>query len=277
MSRREDREFEGFRDEIEAASRKVAREIDPGVRAVFVAVLVLVLAATLILPHCGSVAGYEVLTFSPRAVEERVAVTSRVFMWLVVVFGIGASMLTGEVGRGDSVAVFGCGGVGDAAILGAKLAGATTIVAVDLDPKKLEMARHFGATHTVDASAGDPVEGVRDATGGLGADVVIEAVGAAATARQSLELVRPGGQVTWIGNSQPVIEVNMPSIVTREITIRGAYAFNREFGDAIEAIRSGRVDVMALVEDVLPLSEGPRVVTELAKGQLDAIKIVLKP
>lgn len=93
MSRREDREFEGFRDEIEAASRKVAREIDPGVRAVFVAVLVLVLAATLILPHCGSVAGYEVLTFSPRAVEERVAVTSRVFMWLVVVFGIGASML----------------------------------------------------------------------------------------------------------------------------------------------------------------------------------------
>jgi S-(hydroxymethyl)mycothiol dehydrogenase len=94
-----------------------------------------------------------------------------------VMAGIGAAMHTGNVQRGDSVAVFGCGGVGDAAIAGAVLAGATTVIAVDLDDRKLEWARAFGATHTVNAAATDPVEAVRAATGGFGADVCIEAVG----------------------------------------------------------------------------------------------------
>ena len=94
-----------------------------------------------------------------------------------VMAGLGAAMLTGEVGRGDSVAVFGCGGVGDAAIAGARLAGAHTIIAVDLDPRKLELAKEFGATHTVDASSTDPVEAIQALTDGNGADVCIEAVG----------------------------------------------------------------------------------------------------
>src|SRR5881275_446052 len=94
-----------------------------------------------------------------------------------VMAGLGAAMFTGEVGRGDSVAVFGCGGVGCAAIHGARLAGAATVIGVDLDPRKLELARSFGATHVVDASTTDPVEAVREATGGNGADVCIEAVG----------------------------------------------------------------------------------------------------
>jgi S-(hydroxymethyl)mycothiol dehydrogenase len=128
-------------------------------------------------------------------------------------------MLTGEVGRGDSVAVFGCGGVGDAAILGAKLAGATTIVAVDLDPKKLEMARHFGATHTVDASAGDPVEGVRDATGGLGADVVIEAVGNPAVLEQAFFARDLAGTVVQVGVPTP--DMTMPQIPMIEFFGRG--------------------------------------------------------
>src|SRR6187431_2597665 len=86
-----------------------------------------------------------------------------------VMAGLGAAMLTGEVGRGDSVAVFGCGGVGDAAIAGARLAGAHTIIAVDLDPRKLELAKEFGATHTVDASSTDPVEAIQALTDGNGA------------------------------------------------------------------------------------------------------------
>src|SRR3954463_8003533 len=94
-----------------------------------------------------------------------------------VMAGFGAAVNTGEVGRGDTVAVFGCGGVGDAAIAGARLAGARTIIAVDLDPKKLEWARGFGATHTVNAGETDPVEAVRALTGGFGADVCIEALG----------------------------------------------------------------------------------------------------
>src|SRR5262249_6746004 len=88
-----------------------------------------------------------------------------------VMAGLGASMLTGNIGHGDSVAVFGCGGVGDAAIAGARLAGARTIIAVDLDAQKLEWAKEFGATHTVNASDTDPVEAIRSLTDGNGADV----------------------------------------------------------------------------------------------------------
>ncbi len=94
-----------------------------------------------------------------------------------VMAGFGAAMFTGEVGPGDSVAVFGCGGVGCAAVAGARLAGASTIIAVDLDPKKLDLATAFGATHTVNASREGVVETVRMLTGGNGADVCIEAVG----------------------------------------------------------------------------------------------------
>ena len=89
-----------------------------------------------------------------------------------IMAGFGAAVNTGGVGRGDTVAVFGCGGVGDAAIAAAALAGARTIVAIDVDDRKLEWARRFGATHTVNAAATDPVEAVRDLTGGFGADVV---------------------------------------------------------------------------------------------------------
>src|SRR6202020_3460559 len=94
-----------------------------------------------------------------------------------VMAGIGAAMYTGQVGPGDSVAVFGCGGVGCAAVAGSKLAGAAVVIAVDKDPRKLELAQQFGATHTVDAGAGDPVEAIKALTGGNGTDVCIAAVG----------------------------------------------------------------------------------------------------
>src|SRR5450432_3395297 len=90
-----------------------------------------------------------------------------------VMAGLGAALNTGGVSRGDSVAVIGCGGVGDAAILGARLAGAQTIIAVDVDDRKLGWARDFGATHTINSRETDPVEKIRELTGGNGADVVI--------------------------------------------------------------------------------------------------------
>src|SRR5829696_689865 len=94
-----------------------------------------------------------------------------------VMAGIGAAINTGKVGRGDSIAVIGCGGVGDAAIAGANLAGATTIIAVDLDDAKLKWAEEFGVTHTINSRQTDPVERVRELTGGFGTNVVVEAVG----------------------------------------------------------------------------------------------------
>src|SRR5206468_10890327 len=94
-----------------------------------------------------------------------------------VMAGLGAAINTGAVGRGDSVAVIGCGGVGMAAIAGAQLAGAARIIAIDLDDRKLALAREFGAHELINSTATDPVEAIRAATGGLGADVGVGAVG----------------------------------------------------------------------------------------------------
>ena len=129
-----------------------------------------------------------------------------------VMAGLGAAMLTGEVGRGDSVAVFGCGGVGDAAIAGAKLAGAHTIIAVDLDPRKLELAKEFGATHTVDSSKTDAVEAIQAITGGNGADVCIEAVGNPKVFEQAFYARDLAGTVVQVGVPNPEMRIDLPMI-----------------------------------------------------------------
>jgi S-(hydroxymethyl)mycothiol dehydrogenase len=129
-----------------------------------------------------------------------------------VMAGIGAAMLTGEVAPGDSVAVFGCGGVGDAAIAGARLAGAATIIAVDLDPRKLELAKEFGATHTVDASSADPVEAIQALTDGNGADVCIEAVGNPKVFEQAFYARDLAGTVVQVGVPNPEMRIDLPMI-----------------------------------------------------------------
>src|SRR5271167_2698975 len=102
-----------------------------------------------------------------------------------VMAGLGAAINTGGVTRGDTVAVIGCGGVGDAAVLGARLAGAKTIIAVDVDDRKLEWARGFGATHVINSRNADAVAGIKELTGGFGADVVVEAIGRPETYKQA--------------------------------------------------------------------------------------------
>jgi S-(hydroxymethyl)mycothiol dehydrogenase len=129
-----------------------------------------------------------------------------------VMAGLGAAMLTGEVGPGDSVAVFGCGGVGDAAIAGARLAGASTIIAVDLDPRKLELATELGATHAVDASAVDPVAAIQALTGGHGADVCIEAVGHPKVFEQAFYARDLAGTVVQVGVPNPEMRIDIPMI-----------------------------------------------------------------
>ncbi|WP_043370683.1 zinc-binding dehydrogenase, partial [Mycolicibacterium conceptionense] len=113
--------------------------------------------------------------------------------------GIGAAINTGAVTRDDTVAVIGCGGVGDAAIAGAALAGARTIIAVDLDDRKLDLAREFGATHTVNPTEQDVVATIQDLTGGFGADVVIDAVGRPATYEQAFYARDLAGTVVLVG------------------------------------------------------------------------------
>ncbi|HMJ75183.1 MAG TPA: S-(hydroxymethyl)mycothiol dehydrogenase, partial [Iamia sp.] len=124
-----------------------------------------------------------------------------------VMAGLGAAINTGQVTAADTVAVFGCGGVGDAAIAGAKLAGARTIVAVDLDPKKLEWATGLGATHTVNSSEQDAVEAIQAFTGGFGADVVIDAVGRPETWKQAFYARDLAGTVVLVGVPTPDMKI----------------------------------------------------------------------
>ena len=126
-----------------------------------------------------------------------------------------------RVGRGDSVAVFGCGGVGDAAIEGARIAGASTIIAVDIDAAKLEWAKGFGATHTIDSSQTDPVEAIREITGGNGVDVAIEAVGLPVTYEQAFYARDLAGTVVLVGVPDPEMKIELPLIEGRRVRTTG--------------------------------------------------------
>src|SRR5947209_17586582 len=122
-----------------------------------------------------------------------------------VMAGFGAAVNTGGVTRGDTVAVIGCGGVGNAAIAGASIAGARRVIAVDVDPRKLEWARGFGATDVVDATKADPVEAIKALTDGNGADVVIEAVGRPETYRPGLFARDLAGTLVQVGVTDPAM------------------------------------------------------------------------
>ncbi len=147
-----------------------------------------------------------------------------------VMAGLGAAMNTGEVGPGDSVAVFGCGGVGCAAIVGARLAGATKVIAVDVDPRKLEIARQFGATDTVLASENDPVQAIRQKTGGHGADVCIEAVGNPQVMQQAFFARDLAGTLVQVGVPTPEMRIDLPMI---EFFGRGGRLRPSWYGDCL--------------------------------------------
>ncbi|WP_049568439.1 S-(hydroxymethyl)mycothiol dehydrogenase [Nonomuraea sp. SBT364] len=147
-----------------------------------------------------------------------------------VMAGLGAAINTGGVTRGDSVAVIGCGGVGDAAVLGASLAGAAKIIAVDVDDRKLEWARGFGATDTVNSRENDPVEAIRDLTGGFGADVVIEAVGRPETYKQAFYARDLAGTVVLVGVPTPEMKLELPLI---DVFGRGGALKSSWYGDCL--------------------------------------------
>ena len=147
-----------------------------------------------------------------------------------VMAGLGAAINTGNVTRGDSVAVIGCGGVGDAAIAGARLAGARTIIAVDIDDRKLELAKQFGATHTVNSRNTDPVEAIREATEGFGADVVIEAIGRPDTYEQAFFARDLAGTVVLVGVPSPDMRIDLPLV---EFFGRGGALKSSWYGDCL--------------------------------------------
>lgn len=191
-----------------------------------------------------------------------------------VMAGIGASMFTGEVGPGDSVAVFGCGGVGDAAIAGAKLAGASTIIAVDLDPRKLELAKEFGATHTIDASAGDPVAAIQALTDGNGADVCIEAVGHPKVFEQAFYARDLAGTVVQVGVPNPEMRIELPMV---DFFGRGGRLKPSWYGDClpsrdfpmlIDLHLQGRLPLDKFVSETIDLDQVEQAFHKMERGEV---------
>jgi S-(hydroxymethyl)mycothiol dehydrogenase len=199
-----------------------------------------------------------------------------------VMAGLGAAMLTGNVRRGDSVAVFGCGGVGDAAIAGARLAGATTIVAVDLDDRKLEWARGFGATHTVNAARVDPVDAVREATGGFGANVSIEAVGNPAVLEQAFYARDLAGTLVQVGVPTP--DMRFPDIPMIEFFGRGGALKPSWYGDClpsrdfpllVDLHLQGRLPLEAFVSETIGLGGIEDAFAKMQRGEVLRSVVVL--
>src|SRR5918998_3572430 len=147
-----------------------------------------------------------------------------------VMAGLGAAINTGNVGRGDSVAVIGCGGVGAAAIAGARLAGAAKIIAVDIDERKLATARELGATDVVNAKETDPVPAVQELTGGFGADVVIDAVGIPETYKQAFYARDLAGTVVLVGVPTPTMQLELPLL---DVFGRGGALKSSWYGDCL--------------------------------------------
>jgi S-(hydroxymethyl)mycothiol dehydrogenase len=198
-----------------------------------------------------------------------------------VMAGLGAAMFTGQVGLGDSVAVFGCGGVGCAAVAGSKLAGAAVIIGVDLDPKKLDLARSFGATHTVDARASDPVEAIRSLTGGNGADVCIEAVGNPAVMEQAFFARDLAGTLVQVGVPTPDMRIDLPMI---EFFGRGGALKPSWYGDClpsrdfpvlVEHYLAGRLDLDGFVSETIGIEDVEAAFGRMQRGEVLRSVVVL--
>lgn len=191
-----------------------------------------------------------------------------------VMAGFGAALNTGGVSRGDTVAVFGCGGVGDAAIAASALAGARTIVAVDLDPRKLEWAKAFGATDTVHAAEGDPVEAIRALTGGFGVDVAIEAVGRPEVFRQAFFARDLAGTLVQVGVPDPSMTLEVPMI---EFFGRGGALKPSWYGDClptrdfpllIDLFLSGRFPLDRFVTETVALDQVEEAFAKMQRGEV---------
>ena len=176
-----------------------------------------------------------------------------------VMAGLGAAVNTGAVGRDDTVAVIGCGGVGDAAIAGAALVGARTIIAVDVDDRKLDTARKFGATHTVNARDLDPVATIQDLTDGHGADVVIDAVGRPETWKQAFYARDLAGTVVLVGVPTPDMTLDMPLVdfFSRGGALKSSWYGDclpeRDFPTLISLYRQGRLPLEKFVTERITL------------------------
>jgi len=198
-----------------------------------------------------------------------------------VMAGWGAAVNTAPVGKGASVAVIGCGGVGDAAVAGALYAGARQVIAVDRDPRKLAWAREFGATHTVDASSEDVVERLRALTGGFGPDVVIDAVGRPETFRQAFDARDLAGTAVLVGVPDPTMTFQIPLV---EVFGHGGAVKSSWYGDClperdfpllVDLWQQGRFALDRFVSERVPLDAVEEAFARMQRGEVLRSVVVL--
>ena len=191
-----------------------------------------------------------------------------------VMAGFGAAVNTGGITRGQSIAVIGCGGVGVAAIAGAKLAGASTIIAVDINPRKLATAQKLGATHTIDSRDADPVQAIKELTGGNGADVVVEAVGRPETYKQAFYARDLAGTLVQVGVPTPDMTVELPLI---DLFGRGGSLKSSWYGDClpsrdfpmlIDLYLQGKFDLDAFVSETIGIDDVEAAFDKMHRGEV---------
>ena len=199
-----------------------------------------------------------------------------------VMAGLGAALNTGNVGRDDTIAVIGCGGVGNAAIAGAALVGARKIIAVDVDPRKLTWAREFGATHTINSREQDPVEEIRALTEGYGADIVVDAVGRPETYRQAFAARDLAGTVVLVGVPDPSMTIELPLI---DVFGRGGSLKSSWYGDClpsrdfptlVDLHLQGRLPLERFVSETISLDDIEAAFTRMSNGDVLRSVVMLK-
>jgi len=191
-----------------------------------------------------------------------------------VMAGLGAAINTAPVTRGDSVAVIGCGGVGNAAVLGARLAGARTVIGVDIDSRKLEWAKQFGANHVINSRETDPVERIQELTGGNGADVVIEAIGRPETYLQAFYARDLAGTVVLVGVPTPDMRLEAPLL---DFFGRGGALKSSWYGDCLperdfpmlcDLYLQGRLPLDKFVSETIALDQVEPAFAKMERGEV---------
>ncbi|MFI0822364.1 S-(hydroxymethyl)mycothiol dehydrogenase [Streptomyces sp. NPDC021098] len=198
-----------------------------------------------------------------------------------VMAGYGAAVHTGGVSNGDTVAVIGCGGVGNAAIAASALAGARRVIAVDIDDAKLDAATRFGATDTVNSRGTDPVEAVRELTGGVGADIVIDAVGRPETYRQGFYMRDLAGTLVQVGVPDPEMRIDLPLIDlfgrggALKASWYGDCLPSRDFPVLVDLHLSRKLDLDAFVSETIALDEVESAFAKMQRGEVLRSVVVL--
>ena len=178
---------------------------------------------------------------------------------------------------GDTAVVVGAGMIGLLTLQAAKAAGASRVIAVDLNDKRLQVAKELGADEVVRGDQCDAAQTIIEMTGGRGADVAFEVVGATPTVKTAIESVRKGGNVTLVGNVSPTIELPLQSVVTREISLHGTCGCNGEYPQCIDLMDRGIINVKPLITAKISLADGPQWFERLHAGDADQMKVVVHP